>query len=88
MAEKLLANEFVAMGDLHTFAASLTPKSHAIISAYLVSFANFGTLGNIIGSMRTISKKQASYVAKFAMKLLLGATLASILTGTIVGVYY
>lgn len=88
MAEKLIANEFVAMGDLHSFSTELTAKSHAIISAYLVSFANFGTLGNIIGSMRTIDKHQASKVAKFAMKLLLGATLASILTGTIVGVYY
>lgn len=88
MAEKLIANEFVAMGDYQPLASGLTAKSQAIISAYMVSFANFGTLGTIIGSIRSISKEQASYVAKFAMRLLLGATLASILTGTIVGVYF
>lgn len=87
MATKLLTNEFVAMGDLHNL-TGLSTKSHAIISAYLVSFANFGTIGIITGSIKSISEKQGSYVAKFSMKLLLGATLASVLTGTIVGFYF
>lgn len=88
MATKLITNEFVAMGNLHGMAAGLTEKGNAIISAYLVSFANFGTVGIVTGSIKAISKKQGTYVAKFSMKLLLGATLASVLTGTIVGVYF
>ena len=88
MATKLITNEFVAMGSLHGMASSLSAKSNAIISAYLVSFANFGTIGIITGSIKSISKKQGAYVAKFSMKLLLGATLASVLTGTIVGFYF
>ncbi|MDO4679959.1 MAG: nucleoside transporter C-terminal domain-containing protein [Aerococcus sp.] len=88
MATKLLTNEFVAMGQLHDLASGLTEKTQAIISVYLVSFANFGTVGIITGSLKAISEKQGSYVAKFSMKLLLGATLASILTGTIVGMYF
>ncbi|MBU5279397.1 nucleoside permease [Ligilactobacillus animalis] len=59
-----------------------------MVSAYLVSFANFGTVGIITGSLKAISEKQGAYVAKFSMKLLLGATLASVLTGTIVGLYF
>ncbi|KRM60858.1 pyrimidine nucleoside transport protein [Paucilactobacillus vaccinostercus DSM 20634] len=88
MATKLITNEFVAMGTLHGVADTLSVKANAIISAYLVSFANFGTVGIITGSIKSISEKQGSYVAKFSMKLLLGATMASILTGTIVGLYF
>lgn len=88
MATKLITNEFVAMGTLHGLAAGLSAKANAIISAYLVSFANFGTVGIITGSIKSISAKQGGYVAKFSLKLLLGATLASILTGTIVGMYF
>lgn len=88
MATKLLTNEFVAMGDLQGMTAHLSTKANAIISSYLVSFANFGTIGIATGSIKAISQKQGTYVAKFSMKLLLGATLASILTGTIVGLYY
>ncbi|WEV39657.1 nucleoside transporter C-terminal domain-containing protein [Lactobacillus sp. ESL0681] len=88
MATKILTNEFVALGDLTKIAATLTPKANAIISSYLISFANFGVIGIITGSIRSISKKAGTIVSKFSMKLLLGATLASILTGTIVGIYF
>ncbi|WP_125547194.1 NupC/NupG family nucleoside CNT transporter [Levilactobacillus lindianensis] len=88
MATKLITNEFVAMGNLHAIAGSLSVKANAIISAYLVSFANFGTIGIVTGSIKSISAEQGGYVAKFSMKLLLGATLASVLTGTIVGLYF
>ncbi len=88
MATKLITNEFVAMGELQGMATGLTAKTNAIVSAYLVSFANFGTVGIITGSLKAISEKQGAYVAKFSMKLLLGATLASVLTGTIVGLYF
>lgn len=88
MATKLLTNEFAAMGMLQTMKAELTTKGYAIISAYLVSFANFGTVGIITGSIKAISKPQGGFVARFSMKLLLGATLASVLTGTIVGFYF
>ncbi|MEL5938866.1 NupC/NupG family nucleoside CNT transporter [Tetragenococcus halophilus] len=88
MATKILTNEFVALGELNQVAETLSPKGNAIISSYLVSFANFSVVGIITGSIRSISEKQGGFVAKFSMKLLLGATLASILTGTIVGLYF
>ncbi|CUS26327.1 CNT family concentrative nucleoside transporter [Paucilactobacillus oligofermentans DSM 15707 = LMG 22743] len=88
MATKLITNEFVAMGTLHSVAGTLSTKATAIISAYLVSFANFGTIGIVSGSIKSISAEQGRYVAKFSLKLLLGATMASILTGTIVGMYF
>lgn len=88
MATKLITNEFVAMGDLVQISHQLSHKTVAMISTYLVSFANFGTIGIISGSIKSIDENQGVYVAKFSMKLLLGATMASMLTATIIGIYF
>lgn len=60
-------------------ASSLSPKTQGIISVYLVSFANFGTVGIMVGAIKGIDSKQGNKVASFALRLLLGATLASII---------
>ncbi|WP_257350394.1 NupC/NupG family nucleoside CNT transporter [Pseudalkalibacillus decolorationis] len=86
MATKLVTNEFVAMLNFGEISKHLSDKTVAIVSVYLVSFANFGTVGIVAGSIKSISEKQGSYVSKFALKLLLGATLASVISGTIMGV--
>ena len=86
MATKLVTNEFVAMLNFGEISKNLSDKTVAIVSVYLVSFANFGTVGIISGSIKSISEKQGNYVSKFALKLLLGATLASIISGTIMGI--
>ncbi|QIL46812.1 NupC/NupG family nucleoside CNT transporter [Vagococcus coleopterorum] len=88
MATKLITNEFVAMGNLGEIIHTLTPKGAAIISTYLVSFANFGTVGIVTGSISAIDKSQGKTVAKYSMKLLLGATMASLLTASIVGIFF
>jgi nucleoside transport protein len=66
-------------------ADGLSEKTAAIVSVYLVSFANFGTVGIVAGSIKSISEKQGNYIAKFSLKLLLGATLASVISGTMMG---
>ncbi|EAN3588678.1 NupC/NupG family nucleoside CNT transporter [Salmonella enterica] len=47
MATKLVSNEFVAMMDLQKIAATLSPRAEGIISVFLVSFANFSSIGII-----------------------------------------
>lgn len=86
MATKLVTNEFVAMLSFGEVSSALSDKTIAIVSVYLVSFANFGTVGIVAGSIKSISEKQGHYVSKFALKLLLGATLASVISGTIMGI--
>ena len=75
MATKLVTNEFVAMLSFGEISSeTLSDKTIAIVSVYLVSFANFGTVGIVAGSIKSISEKQGNHVSKFALKLLLGAT--------------
>lgn len=85
MATKLVTNEFVAMVSLGEVANSLSAHTLGIISVFLVSFANFSSIGIISGAVKGLSEKQGNVVARFGLKLLFGATLVSILTATVVG---
>ncbi|PGZ97972.1 pyrimidine nucleoside transporter NupC [Bacillus pseudomycoides] len=86
MATKLVTNEFVAMLDLGKAAAQLTPRTVGILSVFLVSFANFSSIGIIAGATKSIDAKQANVVSSFGLKLVYGATLVSVLSAIIVGV--
>ncbi|SFC35129.1 nucleoside transporter C-terminal domain-containing protein [Bacillus sp. UNCCL81] len=87
MGTKVAANEFVAMLDFQKIIPNLSTKTVAIVSSFLVSFANFSSIGIIYGAIAAIDKKQSELFAKFGLKVLLVATLGSVLTGTIVGLF-
>ena len=84
MATKLVTNEFVAMLSLNDLASNLSERSIGIISVFLVSFANFSSIGIIAGAVKGLHEKQGNVVARFGLKLLYGATLVSVLTAVIV----
>ena len=85
MATKLVSNEFVAMNLLSSGEVHLSARATAIVSVFLVSFANFSSIGIISGAVKGLHEEQGNVVARFGLKLLYGATLVSVLTGTIVG---
>lgn len=85
MATKLLSNEFVAMGLLPD--AELSKRATGIISVFLVSFANFGSIGIIAGAVKSLNDEQGNTVARFGIKLLFGATLVSFISATIAGFF-
>ncbi|MDQ0228125.1 NupC/NupG family nucleoside CNT transporter [Metabacillus niabensis] len=84
MATKLLTNEFVAMLDLSGGNYHFSERTMGILSVFLVSFANFSSIGIIVGAVKSLNEKQGNSVARFGLKLLYGATLVSILSGIIV----
>ena len=65
MATKLVTNEFVAMVSLGEVADSLSAHTLGIISVFLVSFANFSSIGIISGAVKGLSEKQGNVVARF-----------------------
>ncbi len=87
MATKLVTNEFVAMLSFREISAGLTTKAVGMISVFLVSFANFSSIGIITGAVKALSSKQGDEVAKNGLKLLLGSTLASVLSATVIGLF-
>ncbi|WP_191562075.1 NupC/NupG family nucleoside CNT transporter [Metabacillus idriensis] len=86
MATKLVTNEFVAMMDLANVSKNFSERTLGIISVFLVSFANFSSIGIIAGAVKGLHEKQGNVVARFGLKLLYGATLVSILSAIIVSI--
>ncbi|MRG27913.1 NupC/NupG family nucleoside CNT transporter [Laceyella tengchongensis] len=86
MATKLVSNEFVAMLDLSKHTA-LSARTVGIVSVFLVSFANFSSIGIIAGAVKGLHEKQGNVVARFGLKLLYGATMVSVLSATVAGLF-
>ncbi len=87
MATKLVANEFVAMLDLGKSTA-LSARTVSIVSVFLVSFANFSSVGIIAGAVKALQEKQGDIVARFGLKLIYGASLVSLLSATVSGFFF
>lgn len=85
MATKLVSNEFVAMGYLKQVAAELCPRSVGILSVFLVSFANFSSIGVVAGAIKGLNEKQGNVVSSFGLKLLYGSMLVSFLSAARTG---
>ena len=84
MATKIVSNEFVAMIQLGEVANTLSTRTVGIISIFLVSFANFSSIGIISGAVKALNETKGNVVARFGLRLLYGATLVSILNATII----
>jgi nucleoside transport protein len=72
------------MMDLSKAVKSFDQRTVGILSVFLVSFANFASIGIIAGAVKGLNEKQGNVVARFGLKLLYGATLVSVLSGVIV----
>ncbi|CFR12455.1 nucleoside permease [Yersinia frederiksenii] len=85
MATKLVANEFVAMIELKKVAAEMSPRGLGILSVFLVSFANFASIGIVAGAIKGLNEQQGNVVSRFGLKLVYGSTLVSLLSAAITG---
>ncbi|MBB1199785.1 NupC/NupG family nucleoside CNT transporter [Enterobacteriaceae bacterium 89] len=85
MATKLVANEFVAMIELQKLAAEMTPRGLGILSVFLVSFANFASIGIVAGAIKGLNEQQGNSVSRFGLRLVYGATLVSLLSASFAG---
>ncbi len=85
MATKLVANEFVAMIELKKIAAELSPRGLGILSVFLVSFANFASIGIVAGAIKGLNEKQGKMVSRYGLKLVYSSTLVSLLSAAFAG---
>ncbi|MFU0788717.1 NupC/NupG family nucleoside CNT transporter [Virgibacillus proomii] len=87
MGTKIVTNEFVAMLEFQPLLGQMSEKTIGIVTVFLTSFANFSSIGIIAGTVKGIDAEKAVSVSGFGMKLLIGATLASILSASVVGIF-
>lgn len=86
MGTKIILNEFLAYIDLsHLPGDTLSARSRIIITYALCGFANFGSLGIMIGGMGGLVPERRTEIVSLGLKSILSGTLATCLTGAIVG---
>ncbi len=87
MGIKTILNEFLAYLQLAQ-AQDLSERSRLIMIYALCGFANFGSLGILIGGLSALAPERRSEVAALGMKSILAGTLATCMTGALVGIFY
>lgn len=88
MAKKIVTNEFVVMGQIKDVIDSYSPHRRAVIATFLVSFANFSTIGMIIGTLKGIvDKKTSDFISQYVPMMLLAGILVSLMTAGFVGLF-
>jgi hypothetical protein len=78
-----LAEKMFKLGD-----AELSPRSRLIMTYALCGFANFGSLGIMIGGLASMVPERRAEIVALAPKTIVSGTLATALTGAVVGVLW
>jgi CNT family concentrative nucleoside transporter len=88
MGTKTILNEFLAYLDLARLPPQeLSERSRLIMVYALCGFANFGSLGILIGGLGTMVPERRTEIVGLGLKSLVSGTLATLITGAVVGVF-
>ncbi len=88
LGEKTVLNEFNAYISMSGMKAGglFTEDKSIIMSTYILSgFANFASIGIQIGGIGSLAPNKRSMLSELGIKALIGGTIASLFTATIVG---
>lgn len=88
LGEKIIMSELIAYKSLAGLkvAEAFTQGKSVIMATYMLcGFANFASIGIQIGGIGALAPNQKHLLAKYGLKALIGGTLASLLSATIVG---
>jgi CNT family concentrative nucleoside transporter len=84
LGTKTVLNELVAYIDLANQSA-LSERSRLLMTYALCGFANFGSLGIMIGGLSTMCPERRTEIVSLGMKSIVAGTLATCLTAATVG---
>ena len=84
LGTKTVLNELIAYLDL-VQAPGLSDRSRLLMTYALCGFANFGSLGIMIGGMSTMCPERRTEIVGLGMKSIVAGTLATCLTAATVG---
>jgi CNT family concentrative nucleoside transporter len=88
LGEKTVLNEFIAYLDMAKMSADeLSPRSALLMTYALCGFANFGSLGIMLGGLDALlPKERRAELAKLGVKSIPAGLLATCITAALVGV--
>ena len=89
MGTKTVLNELLAYIDLASLPeGTLGERSRLIMTYGMCGFANFGSLGIMIGGMGAMAKERRDEIVALGIKSIIAGTLAACMTGALVGMIY
>jgi len=87
MGIKTVLNEFLAYLQLAALPeGALSDRSALIMTYALCGFANFGSLGILIGGLSTMVPERRDEIVQLGLRSILAGTLATCCTGAVVGI--
>lgn len=88
MGLKLVTNEFVVMGQITGDIATYATHYKAVLTVFITSFANFSTLGMVIGCFKgMVAKEKNDAISKQVGRMLVAGILVSLLSAAMVGLF-
>ena len=89
MGTKTVLNELLAYIDMAKLPEyALGPRSRLMMTYALCGFANFGSLGIMIGGLATMAPERRDEVVSLGGKTIISGTLATCVAGSVVGIFY
>jgi len=86
MASKTVLNEFVAYLDFSRMPPeTFSPRTRMILTYALCGFANFGSLGIMIGGLGAMVPERRHEIVALGMRSILAGTLATCMSGAVAG---
>jgi CNT family concentrative nucleoside transporter len=86
MGIKTVLNELIAYLELSKLPpGTLDPRSRLIMLYAMCGFANFGSLGIMIGGLTVMAPERRSDIISLGMKSIVSGTVSTLLMGAIVG---
>ncbi len=89
MGTKTILNEFLAYLQLAGLPGdALSPRTRLILTYALCGFANFGSLGIMIGGMGAMVPERRDEIVSLGLRSIVSGTLATCMTGAVAGLFY
>ena len=89
MGTKTVLNEFIAYLDMAKLSPeTLSERSRVIMTYSLCGFANFASVGILIGGLGTMCPERRAEIINLGYKSLIAGTLATLSCGALVGIVY
>jgi CNT family concentrative nucleoside transporter len=89
MGTKTVLNEFLGYLELAGLPeGSLSDRTRLIMTYAMCGFANFGSLGIMIGGMGAMAKERRGEIVALGIKSIVAGTIATCMTGALVGMIY
>jgi len=87
MGTKTILNEFIAYLDMANLEpGALSERSKIIMTYAMCGFANLGSLGIMIGGLSVMAPERRGDIVSLGAKSIVSGTLATLMTGAVVGI--